>query len=73
MLYIRAYINDKLIGEVAIQNTGETIYPGLSMYKVHKPEGCNTTFLHTRSKGWMDLAANVLGRLVKGCEEDEDE
>ena len=64
MLIIKAYINDKQIDEIQIQNVGGDP-KGLSEYAVRKPE-TEGTVKHHRSDGWVALAATVLGLLAEG-------
>lgn len=64
MLIIKAYVNEKLIDEIHIQNVGGNPN-GLSEYAVRKPE-VEGTIKHHRPSGWVALAAAVLGILAEG-------
>ena len=63
MLIIKAYINEKLIDEIHIQNVGGNP-KGLSEYAVKKPE-MEGRIKHHRPDGWVALAAAVLGILAE--------
>ena len=62
MLIIAAYVNDRLIDEVWIQNV-DHISGDTCKYKIRKPEGDWPDILHKRSDGWKRLAMKALGIL----------
>ena len=63
MLIIKAFVNDKQIDEVHVQNV-KHVAGDTYLYKVRKPKGCKCGFAHSRSDGWRELAANVLSKLA---------
>jgi hypothetical protein len=66
MLIIKAYIYDgtsnKQIDEIHIQNISHWSKDKY-MYKVQKPD-IERRFFHNRSKGWKDLAKQVIQHLI---------
>jgi len=62
VLILKAYVNEKLIDEIHVQNTGERDSWGQSVYKIRKPE-IAVDILHHRTLDWKVLAQKVLDEL----------
>ena len=58
MLIIKAYLNEKEIDEILIQNTGE-IKDGKTKYLIRKPAN-DTPIFHKRSDGYRPLLLKAL-------------
>jgi hypothetical protein len=70
VLILRAFVNDKQIDEIFIQNKGGNMR-GLCTYEVVKPS-LDGTIKHNRPDGWVPLAATVLSALAEaGYQTDE--
>lgn len=68
MLILKAFINERQIDEIYIQNIRVVVpeYPDLLCeYKITKPEGDYPAIFHRRDEGWKPLAWSALGRLIK--------
>jgi len=63
MLILKAFINEKQIEEIHIQNIGH-IADDYFKYKVRKPKDINMIVMHDRSRGWKPLAKQVLQQLI---------
>ena len=59
MLILKAFINEKQIDEIHIQNV-EYIGNDLYGYQIRKPEEDYPIIYHKRNDGWMVLAKKVL-------------
>lgn len=59
MLIIRAFVNERQIDEIHVQNT-KHIERDLYEYTIRKPDGDWPKIRHYRSDGWRLLALKVL-------------
>ena len=59
MLVIKAFVNDKQIDELHIQNMGEKS-PGHWQYVLKKPNVGFARVYHNRKDGWRKLARRML-------------
>ena len=59
MLIIDAYVNDRFIETIMIQNV-EQHKDGICEYKIRRPKGDWPTITHKRSDGWKKLAIKAL-------------
>ena len=65
MLIIKAFVNEKKIDEIYIQNV-ESFADDLYRYCIRKPEIEHPPLLHRRKDGWRKLAIKALYILEKG-------
>jgi hypothetical protein len=63
MLRIVAYLNEKKVDEIRIQNTSEKNEDGMHIYKVIMPNGYNIVVPHDRNESWHVLGEKVLNAL----------
>lgn len=63
MLIIKAFINNKQIDEIHIHNAGNW-FGYCYKYKVKVPKNIKRNFIHNRTKGWKELAKQVLQHLI---------
>ena len=60
MLILKAYLNDRLIEEIHIQNVEDHCKILGHKYKIIKPKGFKEPVRHHRYKGWIPLAIKIL-------------
>lgn len=63
MLRIVAYINEKKVDEIRIQNTDKKDNNEMYIYKVIMPDGYNIVVPHDRNESWHVLGEKVLNAL----------